>query len=248
MSRDPTKDDPRKAQRRERQVEATREEIRAAAWAQVAGQGASALSLRAVAASMGLSAPALYRYFPSKADLVTSLILDAFSSLAQAQDGVARDLAGRPWQERLCELGRAYRRWATARPEAFFLIFGDPVPGYEPPWERTMPVAGSSLTAMIGVLTEARERGELALPLSPPASPGLAASLAAWSEAVHRTEPELLYLAFTVASRVQGLMLVELGRQLPPFFPDGAELYERELARIVREVESRPGDGDLGLA
>lgn len=237
------KDDPRRKERRERQVEATREEIRAAAWAQVAGQGASSLSLRAVAASLGLSAPALYRYFPSKADLVTSLILDAFSSLAQAQDRVAQDLAGRPWQEKLCELGRAYRRWATARPEAFFLIFGDPLPGYEPPWEETMPVAGSSLTAMLGALAEAREGGELALPLLPPASPGLAASLTAWSEAVHRTEPELLYLAFTVASRVQGLMLVELGRQLPPFFQDGAELYERELGRIVVELSLRREPG-----
>lgn len=230
------RDDQKKAERRERQIQATRDEIKAAAWAQIAGQGAAALSLRAVAASMGLSAPALYRYFPSKSDLVTALILDAFESLAKAQDGILRGLAGKAWQDKLRGLGRAYRLWATARPEAFFLIFGDPVPGYEPPWERTMPVAGSSLAAMLAVLGEARDSGGLALPLSPPPSAKLAASLSAWSEAVYGTDPELLYLAIMTACRVQGLMLLELGRQLPPFFPDGGELYERELERMICEL------------
>jgi AraC-like DNA-binding protein len=51
-------------ERRERQHRALQEEIKQAAWHQIAEKSASALSLRAVAASIGLSAPALYRYFP----------------------------------------------------------------------------------------------------------------------------------------------------------------------------------------
>jgi AcrR family transcriptional regulator len=225
-----------KAARKERRLQATRDEIREAAWAHVAEHGAYALSLRAVAASIGLSAPALYRYFPSKNHLVTALIVEAFESLAEAQDAALRVRPAASWQDRLRELGLAYRAWALARPAAFYLIFGDPVPGYEAPWEETMPAAGRSLGALITVFSEARAASGLRLPLEPPASPTLQASLRAWSDSVHHTDPEILYLSFVTASRVQGLMLVELGRQLPPFFADGAELYGRELERIIAEL------------
>jgi AcrR family transcriptional regulator len=224
--------------RQERQRQATIAEIKAAAWAQVDAGGAEGLSLRGVAAALGLTAPAIYRYFPSKAELVTALIVDAFASLAADQDRRAAEAAGLSWDERLRVAGRGYREWALARPAAFFLIFGNPVPGYEPPWIQTMPVAASSLEALHGILAAARDAGELRLPLDPPPAPGLAQSLAGWSAAYHHVDPEILYLAFTVAARAQGLVLVELGRQLPPFFADGRELYERELERIVRELRS----------
>jgi AcrR family transcriptional regulator len=228
---------PKGSERHARQLEATKEEIKLAAWAQVSKLGAPSLSLRAVAASIGLSAPALYRYFPGKDHLVTALIIDAYESLAKAQDAVLDALEGRPWEERLRGLGQAYRGWATGRPAAFFLIFGDPIPGYVQPRDETMAAAGSSLSALIRVLTEAREAGGLALPLIPPPSPGLLASLEAWSAAVHHADTEILYLAATIASRVQGLTLVELGRQLAPFIEDGGELYARELERIILELK-----------
>jgi AcrR family transcriptional regulator len=228
----------RQSGRHERQLQAAREEIKQAAWDQVAELGASSLSLRAVAASIGLSAPALYRYFPGKDHLVTALIIDAYESLAQAQDTVLEGLGGRPWKEKLRGLGRTYRSWATDRPAAFFLIFGDPVPGYVQPRDETMAAAGSSLNALIRVLSEAQSAGDLSLPLSPPPSPALQASLEAWSEAVHHADTEILYLAATIASRVQGLTLVELGKQFAPFIEEGQALYERELERIILGLES----------
>jgi AcrR family transcriptional regulator len=224
--------------RRERLRQAAIDEIKAAAWAQVDKLGSAGLSLRGVAAALGMTAPAIYRYFPSKAHLVTALIMDAFASLAADQCRRAAASEGLPWDERLRDLGRGYREWALARPAAFFLIFGSPVPGYEPPWAQTMPVAATSLDALRGILLAAQDAGELCLPLDPPPAPGLARSLAEWSGAFHHVDPDVLYVAFTVAARVQGLVLVELGRQLPPFFVDGRELYERELERIVRELRS----------
>lgn len=226
------------SERQQRQRQATIAEIKATAWAQIAGQGGAALSLRAVAQAMGLSAPALYRYFPSKNHLVTALVIDAFASLAAAQERENQHSAGRDWRDRLRGLGRCYRDWAMGQPAAFYLIFGNPVPGYQPPWSETMPVAASSLAALIAVLEAARLAGTLRLPLAPPAPPALSAALADWNGAQYHTDPDILYLAFTVAARVQGLMLVELGGQLPPFFADGRELFERELERIVRELEN----------
>ena len=67
---------------RERYRLQVREEIKAHAWEQVATAGASALSLNAIARRMGLSGPALYRYFASRDELITELVLDAYRDLA----------------------------------------------------------------------------------------------------------------------------------------------------------------------
>ena len=228
----------RKAERHARQLEATRAEIKAAAWVQVSERGAASLSLRAVAAAIGLSAPALYRYFPSRDSLVTALIIDAYQSLALAQNKTLDSLAGRSWEECLRGLGLAYRVWATNQPAAFYIIFGAPIPGYIQPTEETLPAAGSSLSALIQVLTMAMKAGDLALPLEPPAAPSLRASFASWSDAVHHNDPEILYLAFSIASRIQGLTLAELGGQFAPFIKDFEELFGRELERIIKDIKA----------
>ena len=228
----------RKAERHSRQLEATRDEIRAAAWGQVSERGAASLSLRAVAAAIGLSAPALYRYFPSRDSLVTALVIDAYQSLALAQNKTLDSLAGRSWEECLRGLGLAYRAWATGRPAAFYIIFGAPIPGYIQPMEETLPAAGGSLSALILVLSMALQAGDLALPLEPPASASLRAAFAAWNDAVHHTDPEILYLAFSIASRIQGLTLAELGGQFAPFLKDGGALFERELERIIDDIRA----------
>jgi AcrR family transcriptional regulator len=227
-----------RSERKTRQHDAVRDEIKRAAWNRISGGGASALSLRGVASFMGLTAPALYRYFPNKNSLITALIIDAFISLAESQNTILAELSGESWQEQLRGLGRAYRRWALERPEVFLLIFGNPVPGYDTPFEETMPAAGESLGALITVIDSAWRGGALKLPLDPPATASLEASLTGWSEAVHKAHPDALYLAFIISTRVQGMMLVELGRQLPPFFADGNDLFERELSRIIIQLQS----------
>lgn len=223
--------------RAERRREATRNEIQAAAWEQVARDGAAGLSLRAVAAAIGLSAPALYRYFPSKDALVTALIVDAFGSLAAAQTRVLQQ-GGGTWQQVLRRLGQAYRAWALATPSAFFMIFGDPMPGYSAPLAEVMPAAAASLQPLTLAVERAWSEGDLRLPLDPAPTPALDDALRAWAAASHPTHPDVLYLAFSIASRVQGLMLIELGRQLPPFFVDGADLFDRELERMIRDLET----------
>jgi len=102
-----------------------------------------------------------------------------------------------------------------------------------------MQIAGASLTSLIGTIEDARACGDLQVPVQPVASPGLHAALQAWSDAIHHVHPDILYLAFTIATRVQGLMMLELGHQLPPFFLNGDEMFARELERIVMDIEKR---------
>ena len=124
-----------------------RERIKETAWRQIAEKGAATLSLRAIARELGITAPAIYNYFPRRDDLVTALIVDAFTSFGQAQK--ESDQPGRSPAERLRILGMAYRDWAMKYPQRYHLIFGTPIPGYHAPAEITLPAAAGSLIPLM---------------------------------------------------------------------------------------------------
>src|SRR3954462_9504215 len=105
----------------------TIEQIKQIARDHLAADGPN-LSLRAVARDLGVVSSALYRYFASRDELLTALILDAYDSLGeaveQADAAVNRaDLLGR-W----LATTHAVRSWALARPTEYALIYGSPVP------------------------------------------------------------------------------------------------------------------------
>ena len=119
--------------RRERLRASTVSDIKEVARRHVTATGAAALSLRAIARDLGMSAPALYRYYDSRDALLTDLLVDCFVSLAEtletARDAHPEDdVAGR-----LTGAALAYRTWSLAHPAEFTLVFGAPVPGYAAP-------------------------------------------------------------------------------------------------------------------
>ena len=106
------------------------EEIKATARRHLAEGGAANLSLRAVARDLGMVSSAIYRYVPSRDDLLTALIIDAYDSLGEAAETAhAADADAAPAQRwvTVCE---AVRGWALAHPHEYALIYGSPVPGY----------------------------------------------------------------------------------------------------------------------
>lgn len=120
---------------RARYREQTRAEIKEAALRQLADGGVAALALTRIAKDMGLSGPALYRYFASRDDLLHALIRDAYDDAATAiKMAAARSAAAsRSPRERLHSLAAAYRAWAVEEPHRYLLIQGAPVPGYAAP-------------------------------------------------------------------------------------------------------------------
>ncbi len=116
-------------------AELTRE-IKQEARRQLASHGAEGLSLRAVARELGMVSSALYRYFPSRDDLLTALIIDAYDALGEAAEAASAAAAsadaadGRGRWRALCA---AIRGWALAHPHEYALIYGSPVPGYQAP-------------------------------------------------------------------------------------------------------------------
>ncbi|HKT05052.1 MAG TPA: TetR/AcrR family transcriptional regulator [Rugosimonospora sp.] len=112
-------------------------EIKAAARRQLAVAGADGLSLRAVARELGMVSSAIYRYFPSRDDLLTALIIDAYHAMGDAAESAyhaARDPRAR-WRA-VC---RAVRDWARAHPREYALLYGSPVPGYHAPPDTVEP-------------------------------------------------------------------------------------------------------------
>ncbi|GIJ46682.1 TetR family transcriptional regulator [Virgisporangium aliadipatigenens] len=114
--------------------EQVRDEVKEHAWAQVATSGASALSLNAIAKQMGISGPALYRYFRNRDELITELVLDAYRDLAATARAAATPKDPRA---RLTAVAAAMRAWALEAPHRYLLIYGTPVPGYAAPPEAT---------------------------------------------------------------------------------------------------------------
>ena len=198
--------------RRERQHAATLAEIKDVAWRQIAASGAPALSLRAIAREMGLTAPALYRYFPARDDLVTALIVDAYHSLADALEDARQAHAPQAHYARLQAAGNAYRGWALAHPQRYALIFGTPIPGYVAPAEVTLPGAARALGILIEILGAAHAAGRLH-------PQGEFAALPAELAERYRAfgagrgldlPPEVLHMAVTSWLRLHGLVSLEL--------------------------------------
>jgi len=142
------------------------DEIKSVARQHLAADGAN-LSLRAVARDMGMVSSALYRYFASRDELLTALILDAYNAMGEAAEradaGVTdrTDLAGR-W----FAVARALRAWALERPHEYALIYGSPVPGYAAPADTVGP-ATRPVLVLGGIMADARLPTSDAEPLPP---------------------------------------------------------------------------------
>ncbi|GLZ79342.1 TetR family transcriptional regulator [Actinorhabdospora filicis] len=130
--------------------------IKQSASEQLAEVGPSALSLRAVARALGMASSAVYRYFASRDELLTALIIDAYNSVGEAaeQADAQAKAEGHPPTGRWLAVNRAVRAWALANKHQFELVYGTPVPGYAAPQDTTVAAARMPLT-LVGIYNEA---------------------------------------------------------------------------------------------
>lgn len=138
-------------------------EILAAARRQLAEVGASALSLRSVARDVGMVSSAVYRYFPSRDDLLTALIVEAYDAVgaaAEAADAEARRTNPLGRWLRVCQ---AVRSWAVAHPHQYSLIYGSPVPQYRAPADTIVP-ATRVQRVLLTVLADGVSTGQVTGP------------------------------------------------------------------------------------
>lgn len=192
-------------------TELTGEIIRAAR-SQLAEHGAAALSLRAVARELGMVSSALYRYFPSRDELLTALILEAYRSLADAGTAAQARIGRADHRRRWLTTCRAVRRWAVAHPHEYALIYGSPVPGYLAPKETVEPAVRVMLL-FLDVVRDAAAAGALMPRRAPRArvAPRLEAQLrSVTNEFAADVPPEAVALMFHGFSQLLGVISLEL--------------------------------------
>jgi AcrR family transcriptional regulator len=238
---------PRAATARERaRAELTRE-IKEEARRQLTAVGADGLSLRAVAKELGMVSSALYRYYPSRDDLLTALIIDAYNALGDAAE---RALAAPgPARERWVAGCRAVRDWARSSPHEYALIYGSPVPGYRAP-EATIAPAARVPLAFTGLVRDAQAGGELGdVPEALPVAGELAAQAAALSAALAGppaggpvpvpVPPDALVRAAIAWTQLFGMISFELFGQFVGSFEPADALFAHAAAQSAAFVGLR---------
>jgi AcrR family transcriptional regulator len=207
------------------------EAITQTAWKQIAKFGAPALSLRAIARELNITAPAIYNYFPNRDALVTALIVEAFTSFGQALESARDALPKENLAGRFTAVGLAYRDWAIAHPQHFSLIFGAPVPGYDFSKADVGPAPINSFMVLVGVLDEAQR----ASALHPPEgyvgwTPALRARAQILCNMQIAYDPLTIYLATEAWAKVHGLTALELNGQLSGFLGESVnDFWSSEL-------------------
>jgi AcrR family transcriptional regulator len=225
---------------------------------QLAAEGAAKLSLRAVARELGMASSALYRYFPSRDDLLTALITDAYDAVGEAAEsalaaasggasGKAPDKASGKAPDkastRADHPGRwlavcvAVRRWALDHPHEYALIYGSPVPGYTAPQDTAQPAARVALV-LISVARDAYGSRGLAKGRLPAGLRPEAERLAA--EIAPDLPPEAAVAFAAVWAQLFGLISFEVFGHFHRVVEDRDAFFAHAVGELARTVGVLP--------
>ncbi|MEU4828045.1 TetR/AcrR family transcriptional regulator [Actinomadura sp. NPDC023710] len=216
-------------------------EITEIARRQLATEGAAGLSLRAVAREMGMVSSAIYRYFPSRDDLLTALIIDGYNAVGEAVERADAKAGAERHGGRWLAVCRAVREWALAHPHEYALLYGSPVPGYKAP-EDTVPAALRDTVVMSRIVSEAHAAGALdpAGPCPPP-PPAIAEDMARARAMLPMDVPDdVMARAFTAWAALYGTVSFELFGQYNNVIEERAAYFDHTMTLLARLVGLEP--------
>jgi len=221
----------------DRKREFTRTEIKDAARQLMAELGTAGLSLRGIARRMDLTAPAIYRYYPSLDDLITALIVDDFNDLADTLEAARESSveAGKKTTEQILAVLKAYREWARLKPVDFQLIYGNPIPGYVAPSEITVPAVIRGFRVIVQLFAEAIANGDL---VPTPAYCTIPTPVRAAMEPIAGLEGydvpiEAVYLSSVGWPMIHGIIMLELFNHLQPMTGDVDVFYQTQVVNLL---------------
>ena len=213
---------------RERYRAQVRGEVKQAALRQLAQAGPAGVSVSAIGKQLGVSGPALYRYFAGRDELLTELVIDAYHDLADALRAAAGQAPSHEPRARLEALARAYRSWALAQPHRYRLLYGPPLPGYDAHAQRLVDASQAAMNQLLAVLRGLGDRAALAPPQP------LASQLAAWAQAHHPgTGPATALRAVLNWSRLHGLVSLEIAGNFASMGIDPDHVFEAQLGALT---------------
>jgi AcrR family transcriptional regulator len=192
-----------------------REESKQLALDQLARGGPQALSLNAIAKSLGMSGPALYRYFANREKLLTELVVDAYRDLARALRSAVDDAPADDAPARMTALAAAYRGWALAQPHRYRLLFRAPLFGYDP------------------------QAGELVAATQP----AMEAALASVAPLFGGPTQTAGFHAMNLWAGLHGLVSLEIEDNFASMGVDPAPLYAQQIRSVRQSAAGQDGEG-----
>jgi len=227
--------------RRDRVRAATTTEIKQTARRILVSEGPDAVSLRAIAREMGMTAPALYRYFGSHEELIKHVIADIFieltndlraaidqASIASPGDTTAKVIAA----------AREFRRWSLGHQREFGMLFGTPLPGVNVEQDEiTAECGGKFGNTFFALVLELWHRHPFPVPADDEIDPGLLDQLERYREGLGDLAaglPRGLLLTFLRCwVRLYGIVSLEVFGHLGFALDDAEPLFELMLAETA---------------
>ncbi|MEV8633259.1 TetR/AcrR family transcriptional regulator [Streptosporangium sp. NPDC051023] len=196
---------------------------------QLATDGAAGLSLRAVAREMGMVSSAIYRYFPSRDDLLTALIIDGYNAVGEAVENAD---AARPREDhtgRWLAVCHAVRDWALAHPHEYALLYGSPVPGYQAPMD-TVAAAIRDTTVYGQIVSDAHRAGALNPPgICPPPPPSFGDDASRVRAVISEVPDDVIARALIVWTGLFGWVNFELFGQFNNVILDRTTAFDHSM-------------------
>lgn len=226
--------------RRDRIRAATTDEIKRTARRILVAEGPEAVSLRAIGREMGVTAPALYRYFGSREDLVAHVVADIFAEIAddiQAAIGRAAAASGGDMTRKLVAACHEFRRWSLDHRPEFGLLFGSPLPDLEAALDRddvivacAMKFAGTFFTLFLDLW----QHHPFAVRADSEIDPGLRRQLARYRDSLGAELPLGAVLTFLWCwVRLYGMVSLEVFGHLHFALDDAAPMFEYTLSELA---------------
>ncbi|MGB3481478.1 MAG: TetR/AcrR family transcriptional regulator [Mycobacterium sp.] len=204
-------------------------------------EGAAGLSLRAIARELGMVSSAVYRYVASRDELLTLLLVDAYTDLADAVEDAQRT-AGEPWRDQVRAIAHAVRSWAVAEPAGWALLYGSPVPGYRAPADRTVGPGTRVVAAVFSAVAVGVAEGTVATATTAVPQP-LPRDFAALREefGFSGDDPVVARCTTLWAALVGAVSLEVFGQYGPDTLTDPRALFDLQITLLTDFVAGGPG-------
>lgn len=234
--------------RRERVRAATMREIKETARRFLVEQGPDAVTLRAIAREMGMTAPALYRYFGSHEELLRHVIGDIFVEVSGNIRSAIEKAAADGMAAKFIASAREFRRWSLDHPREFALVFGSPLPGIDLNHPDIAEECGQQfMEVFLGLYQELWQKQPFAVPAAEEIEPALRAQLERFRDSVGAPLPTGAILSFAYCwVRLYGMVSMEVYGHLSWVLDDAEPMFEmmlREIAPVLGLQYPAPARG-----
>jgi AcrR family transcriptional regulator len=234
--------------RRARLRAATVDEIKQTARRLLVEHGPAAVTLRAIAREMGMTAPALYRYFPSLEELLTSVCAGLYDELTGELERVRDADPDADVADRLYAVCRQFRRWSVAHPAEFGMMFGSPLPGMDvraAAQDSEASAAGDRFAGVFAALfAQLWQQQPFPVPARDEIEPDLYGQLDRYMHSLGADLPvgaAQIFLSCWI--RIYGIVALEVFGHLSFALTDPEPMFEAELGAVAARLGVEPGVG-----